>query len=526
MKYKILKIVTLAITFIALLGCTSKGIFHDANEGVDKNVKNIQQLKAADAKPIPPVVSKTSYYSDKDPIAAENRPLWLRNSISISGKKLPFSFVMQRILRNTSVLAKYQTGVRKEKLVSIDYSGTVKGALDLLATQTNYAYEPTDTDITWEAFVTKTFNISFMPGASTYQVGQTSATSASNNNNSSSSSGTTTAQTGTLFSNDQQFSGLQAASLSVWNDVRSTLEQLKSTDGKVAVSEATTMVTVYDHPTNVEAIGRYIEQLNKSLSKQVHLKVQVLEVDLDKEHSLGIDWNVVQHWWGQSISLAGNLGTAANVANSVGSSSISSSTAPVALQFGPNGGSNVILQALSTQGKVSVVTEPSVVTMNNQVAEIRIARDTSYLQSVNVTTEGNGTGSNITTALTPGIVTDGFILYLLPKIKDNRVYLQVSSILSELTSLNTINSAGAVNQSTTTDNNVTPLNAIQTPTLNEKRFNIRSLVANNATLIIGGFKQVRDTTRENKLFGIKNGQGAQTINSETIILITPTIVEN
>ena len=54
-----------------------------------------------------------------------------------------------------------------------------------------------------------------------------------------------------------------------------------SPDGKVMVSESTTSVTVRDRPGNVQLVEQFIANINKNLSKQVLVKVQVLEVNLE-----------------------------------------------------------------------------------------------------------------------------------------------------------------------------------------------------------------------------------------------------
>lgn len=509
-----------AVCFAFFAGCV-KSPFKDSEDAIARDQKMMKRIDARDGAPIPAVLTKSNYYSDTNKIDERTNPRWLRQHISVESHGLPFSFVISHILRNNrDVLVKYNPRVSQDRLINLSYNGTIKGALDQLASYTNYAYDIDCNELIWEAFVSKTFNISFMPGAATYTVGQTSSQSSNTNSSTASSAGiNVTTTTGAFMNADQQFSGMQASSLSVWEDLRKTLDQLKSPDGKISVSEATTMVTVYDRPSNVEAIGRYIDQLNKSLSQQVRLKVQVLEVDLDQAHLYGIDWNLVQHWFGTQVAIAGNLGSTANVAGAVGSQAITSFLTPASIQIGKTG-NDVLLQALSTQGKLSVVTEPTVVTMNNQVAEIRINRDTSYLQSSSVSTLQNGP---TTTQLNPGVVTEGFILYLLPKIKDGKVYLEVSSTLSNLVALNTIFSNGlSQNQQTSTNTQ-----SIQVPTIDEKKFNIRSVVPNNNTLVIGGFKQTNNSVRSSKMFGLQilGGKGSSEKNVETILLITPTISE-
>ena len=49
------------------------------------------------------------------------------------------------------------------------------------------------------------------------------------------------------------------------------------------------------------------------------------------------------------------------------------------------GDQQTFINALDRQGKVHVITNPQVVTMNNQMASIRITNDTSYVKSVSTT---------------------------------------------------------------------------------------------------------------------------------------------
>ena len=153
-----------------------------------------------------------------------------------------------------------------------------------LAAKTHYTYAINAKTISWSAFESRTFNIAFMPGTSNYMVG---ATEGAQNTM---STGDATSVGGLQ---NQEYSNLHGR-LSIWDDLRRTLAQLKSAqEKKVMVSESTTSVTVEDHPENMAQIANYIAQLNKSLSVQVGIKVQVLEIQLDSAFNLGIDWNLV-----------------------------------------------------------------------------------------------------------------------------------------------------------------------------------------------------------------------------------------
>jgi len=310
-----------------------------------------------------------------------------------------------------------------------------------------------------------------------------------------------------------QSSSLQASNLSIWNDLEKTLNQLKSKEGQIMVSESTTTVTVRDHVQNVAAMAKYIKSLNALLSREVLVRVTVLEVELDDAFSAGVNWGLVSKVLQQRIVIGGNMATDAQVIGNASSSG--SSLQGATLTIGEN--SQTIINALGQQGKVRVVTQPQVVTMNDQVASIRITQNTGYLQSVSTTVFDN----NATSALTPGSITDGFILYVLPKIQDNRVYMQISSSLSTLEGITT-----QTNQPTGATSN-SSYQTIQTPTISDKQFNQRSVIDSGATLVIAGYKQLKDQTAQSSFFGVDQlgGKGSNSQNIQTLVLITPTILQ-
>lgn len=513
------------IVLAALLaGCFGKTL-KDAEYTVNKDQQKLMRIQEKSTTPSPAVTNSKGYYVSTRPISLQSSPAWMKDHITLRARNVPFNFIVGRILRDTNVAVNYQPQTNQNQIVSMNYDGTIKGALEQLSADTNYAYEIQNNELTWEAFVTRTFNISFMPGTSNYQVGQNEGLGAGEaasvaNVNGASGTNNIVATNGDLGA--QEYSNLKG-SLSVWDDLGKTLNELKSADGKVSVSQSTTTVTVYDHPTNVQAISDYIDQLNRDLSREVAIQVEVLEIDLNKDFNYGINWNLVEHWLGNSVSLSANLATAANITGAITQSGVTNGIA--LFQIGEDT-SNAIIQALQQQGKVSVVTQPRVVTMNNQMAEIRITRQVSYLQSVSTTTVAN---AGNTTSLTPGIVTDGFSLYLLPKIQGKNVYLQISSSLAVLTAIDTVSNAptGAdVNASSTSGSATPQFQAIQVPTLAQKTFNQRTLVSSGSTLVITGFQQTRNSSQRSQLFGIQplGGVGASRRNSQTLVLITPTIL--
>ena len=269
-------------------------------------------------------------------------------------------------------------------------------------------------------------------------------------------------------------------------------------------------------------IAEYIERLNQSLSQEVAIRIQVLDIQLNKDFNLGIDWNLVAKDVAHDIPnfhLTGNLATPTNlVASNLIHRDRNSATAP--LNIGNINGTESIINALSKQGKLRVVTKPEVVTMNDQIASIRITQDTGYIERINQSYAEN----YVTTSIIPGTVTDGFTFYILPKIEGDKVYMQISSTIANLERLDKQSTIPADMTANTTSKN--QYNAIEVPTVAEKVFNQRSVVTSGSTLILAGYKRLRDKTPSSKLFGVSElgGKGTQTTNVETLVLITPIIL--
>lgn len=521
--------------FIAfyLLGCNS--VTYNQTEG---NIAEAKQRAAvararddAMTKPTPPLLIKKGLYVDTTPVSLERQPDWLKNPIVIRGDKMPFSYYT-RVITNAAdknVLTKYQTGLDSGVLLTMNYTGTVKGALDLLAARTGYVYNVLrGNTIYWQAFITRTFSIAFMPGTSDYVMGQTSGTSTA-----SSTSG------GATDSASQEYSSLKGTSLSIWKDVGDTVKQLLSSDGKVIVSQSATSVTVRDKPTHVDLVAQYVRNLNKSLSQQVYVKIEVLDVTLQNDYNWGINWQILENGLAHSnFLLNANYGTPLTI------TPLSGGTSPPTMGLGPSVATEILYQAgatsllsavvsaLSQQGKVSIVAQPRVVCMNNQVSAIRIINTEQYIQSVqntSVPSTGSSSGSQtvnnvstITSQVTPGTLVTGLTLYVLPKILGDKVYLQVNVDLSQNQGTATLCAQSGTTAGTCAQSSF----VIQSPHVTEKIFNQRSVLVSGETLVLSGLRQIQNQTGAMQLFNVQElgGKASTQKNNDTVILVTPYIL--
>jgi type IVB pilus formation R64 PilN family outer membrane protein len=504
------------------VGCQSPPLYNQTQNNIADDTQRVKDALAKSdetGKPTPPLVVNQGLYIDKTPISLARDPSWLRSRIILQGDLLPFSYYSRTIASgNDHILIHYGEGIKPDIKLAMNYTGTVKGALDLLATKTGYTYSVSGRNIYWQAYISKTFDIAFMPGTTDYELG-------GNTSDSAASGGSSTGSSSGGVSSGGQTSTLKG-SLSVWKDLEDTIKTLLSLDGKVVVSQATTSVTVRDKPANVALVGKYINNLNSSLTKQVLVKVQVLSIQLSSAFSYGINWTVVENAFSHSkFVLNGNYGTPISLQTLTGSGTtilpfggVQSSAITPPTATSPSG-VTALINALKQQGAVAVVSEPRVVCLNNQVSVIRIVNNQAYAQSVATTAiPGSSTTASsafVQTSITPGTIITGLILYVLPKIKDDHVALQVNATLSTLLGISKFSSGEGASQA-----------SIQTPTTSNTQINQRSVIGSGDTLILSGFRQTSNQSGAQQLLDSQTlgGKAAIQQNEETIVLITPIIL--
>ncbi len=513
-----------------LTGCNSP-VYNQAEGNIaEVKIRADEAIKKSNAsgKPLPKLQVKNSLYVDKTPISLAKDPAWLKNHIVIRGDQLPFSYYSRTIANGggKDILTHYQTGLNDSLKISMNYSGTVGGALDALGAKSGYVFTVNGQNIFWQAFISKSYDIAFMPGSSDYMMGKASGGGSISSVASGGGSGAVAVSAIIDDSAGAQYSNLKGT-LSVWKDLESTIKQLLSPDGTVMVSESTSSVTVRDRPTNVALVGRYISNLNHNLTKQVLIKVQVLEVTLQNDFNYGIDWNAMKKTLGSQFFLDMNMGTPISVSQMPPFTG--GDTDP---QFGVKGNGvtqiTALISSLNQQGKTSLVTEPRVVCLNNQVCVMRVIQSQGYLASVQTTSlAGSSTagGASVTSQLTPGNVVTGLTLYILPKILDNKVFLQVNADLSTNDGIQTISSTTGQ----TTSGSVTASagqSIIQVPNVTQKQFNQRSVISSGATMILSGYRVVRNRANAMQLMTSQalGGKAAQEQTIESIVLITPIVL--
>lgn len=391
-------------------------------------------------------------------------------------------------------------------LNGLRWQGPLAGLLDSVAARTGLSWRTEQGAVTFYLTQTRTFRFVFL---------NTRVSS-----NASVSSGSTSSM-GTSGGGDSSVSGDSSSSQKTttlqdrdaYEDIRKTMETILTPEkGRYWLSESTGVLTVTDTPQVLDTVARYVDEQNRDMNRQVQLSVKVLSVSNTRNEQFGIDWSLVYKSLYQAGATLNNAGGDIAGATSAGVSILDTATGSAA-RFS---GSSLLIKALSEQGDISVVTSQDSTVTNLTPVPIQMADQAVYVaQSATTTTTDVGA----TTTLTPGMITTGFNMTLLPLIQPSgNVQLQVNFNLSDPPTIRSFTSKDG--------NSYIEMPYTKLRSLSQK-VNLRA----GQSLVLTGFSQDNTSVKKsgtftpgNFLFG--GGRSGEHGRSTLVIIITPALTGN
>jgi general secretion pathway protein D len=259
---------------------------------------------------------------------------------------------------------------------------------------------------------------------------------------------------------------------------------------------------------------------------QVLIDVQILSVTMSDKKSTGINW--AQLYALQNIELSADVLYAQNVSTFTGAAittgtypSAAGNQATVSSLFKASGTAslNEVIKFLKTQGDVNAVSNPKVLTLNNQPALITVGTEHFYKITSSETLAG-GTTATATENDEVKSVFAGVLLDITPEISDDRtITLKINPSLSETTT-----------DISTEDNT----NRQMPPDLNRRQLSSVVTVKDGNRIILGGLINSKNTMDENKVpllgdipllgYMFKYEEKAKST-QELVIIIEPHIID-
>lgn len=462
----------------------------------DRSVSNIQEFAER-------ITSMTGYATKVTPdaLAAAQRAIAPAQGVGVAGANSVGLPPVPTPLPTGIPGATGVPGYGMLPQVRITYTnGNLKGLLDTAASRFGIWWKLERQQIKFYYTDTKTFSVRAVPGDSALNATVSTGTSTGTSGNS--GGGATTQTTGQASSSNSTQTQM-SSTLSVWTSMQNAIKAMLTTNGQVVSSPATGSITVTDTPDVLAKVSEYIDNQNVMLGKQVVFSVTILGVSQTDQNSYGISWDLVYS------DLFRKFGIKNTFAGASGNTSLSAGVISPNSNFN---GTSLLISALSKQGKVRLETTASVTAMNNQPTPIQVSKQTTYVAS-SATTQTANVGS--TTTITPGTVSAGFSMTVLPSVMpDGSVILQFSTDISALRQIRQITSGGVT---------------IEAPEIDTRNFLQRVTMKSGESLIVSGFEQTDDNlqnsgvgTSRNYLFG---GGSSPTRTKEVIVVIvTPVIV--
>ena len=311
----------------------------------------------------------------------------------------------------------------------------------------------------------------------------------------------------------------------------SNIKNLLSSEGKVLYGNEQNSLVVIDYPENVERVKEYLDMIDVP-SQQVMIEARVVEVKLQKEHALGVNWQLLADKKHMSLGRldVGSSSTLGQFADGLKQSipykntnypPVTGTTSESPFTFGIfDENINVILQALANSLNTNVLSAPRVTTVNNREAEIKVIQSLPWAEP---DVQVSGESGSVTVSWTINFEEVGIILKVTPIINDDD---NITMVLNPEVSDKTSDYSLTVTQGSTS----VPYTV---PVIDKRSASTKVVVKNGQTLIMGGLIKEKSTKGETKVpllgdmpfLGYLFKSKKDTVDkTELLIFISPTII--
>ncbi len=283
-----------------------------------------------------------------------------------------------------------------------------------------------------------------------------------------------------------------------------------------ATSSAPLMeLLVMYNPAKPEQLSEVVDVVRRTVdvpARQILIEAMVLEISETSLTQLGIDWELTTPFSGSGVNRIDTLEIGRLPAITAGDETLNLEISDVFGHF------RMRLRALIEEGKAEILSRPSVLTLNNRQASIRVGEDIPVAKSAS----GLRGGDRITFDFQ--YIPVGILLNVRPRVAadNSEVSLQIDGIVS----------AEVPNEDLIIfDQNGAEV--ARAPRISTRRVQTYSRIANNTPFIIGGLISRDDVVVNQKvpllgdlplIGGLFRTTDAQGLKREVIIVLTPYVL--
>jgi len=330
---------------------------------------------------------------------------------------------------------------------------TIEEVLNIILTENNLSYSLQNNLLRISYLKTKIFNIDYIlsqrKSSGSTDVTLSSSGSGAASTEGANSGGTSSSSSGSNSSADSGIKIQSTDEVKFWEQLDMEFQNVlnRPTDTYKApapiINKNAGLITVTATQQQINRFKAYLKKLQDKVQLQVLIDVQLLSVTMHEGKTTGIDWE--QLYALQNIQVGMNTLKLNNVDTFDTTDATSPTITSAALNTAAGvskivtikaGGSlNEVIKFLKTQGDVNSISNPKVLTLNNQPA--LITAGTEYFYKILSQTNQQGTGGGVAATTQNQNVQSvfaGVLLTITPEISDDKtITLRINPSLSQTT---------------------------------------------------------------------------------------------
>ena len=401
------------------------------------------------------------------------------NSINADERMSVKEFLTLLVTQKCGINIVYDDAISKTKVnkkmpfVKIKHY-TLNQILDLLLSKNDLFYTLNNNLLEISFYKTKTYKLDFI----------TSSRSGGSNLNATNSNITNT------------------YSFNFWSKIKANINTiLKNTSlyyKPPVIDKAAGLITITGTKRQITQIDKYIKNIMSRLTKEVLIDVKIYSVELSNSHHTGIDWSNF------SIGMSGSKPLRAKYLG--GAESVFNSS-----YFNISG----FLNFLAQNGNVNSLSNPKIVTLNNQKAIISVGDTIYFKYASNVVNNPNSAPSTQYTISSQFV---GVVLDITPQINDKGdIILSIAPRISSFKDATQLNSTTRDMPPDTTDNTMQSIVKLK----DNETLVLGGLITKNESLNVNGVSVLKEIPIIKYLFSSKDKVSNK---RELVFVITPHII--
>jgi len=215
----------------------------------------------------------------------------------------------------------------------------------------------------------------------------------------------------------------QENEIDFWQELIGELDEIVGEGGRVVANKTAGFVSITAGKRAVERAEKYLQRVKNGSMRQVNIQVEIVEVELNDDTQLGINWvapdllsigrfDIAKHALEGTAGLAAGSGTLFRVS--------------------VDGDTRAIIKALQEQGELNVVSQPRLKAINNQTAQIRVAQDEPYFVLTESAVPSSSQNAGRGAQFEQRSATIGLVLQVTPHVSsDGWITLEISPVITK-----------------------------------------------------------------------------------------------